>query len=63
MKVFERKNNFSCVKFSPFFGKSTSKLEMVKKLPSVDELHYKIEMKLVLESELKFHNEWVVKLF
>jgi len=49
MKVFERKECFRYVKFSPIFSKFISALDMIQQFPAIDEFHNQEEMRLVLE--------------
>lgn len=61
MEVFKSQTEFCCVEFCPGFSEADIFLEVVEQLATVDELHYQVQVELILERKLEFHHERVVK--
>jgi len=63
MKVLKSKDNLGSVELRPVLFESALVLQMEKEFSAVDELHDQIQVMVVLERKLKFHDKGMIELF
>lgn len=62
MKAFHCKQYFCCVEASAGLRESPFLFQMIEQLPSVEEIHYEVELHRRLKCVVKLNNKRVINL-
>lgn len=63
VEALQGAHQLCCIELSPIFGKTCLPAKVIEKLPSVQEIHYKVQLLVSLEGIVKVYYEGTLNLF